>query len=212
MTLSERVMAFCAALRSDLDFRIGQAEAHDALRAAEIVGIDELQTFRTALRLVCCSKREEVEVFDKAFDAFFLRPARGIRQHLYKPVVGQAQLAPASTLERSTFIVDREESAADTWQSLRARFSPDPGSADAPAVTAASVSRLLGDASALISSVRLGRLRRWRPQKGGDRFDMRRTLRASLHTGGDTVVLHELGHPLRNPRFVLLIDGSRSMA
>ena len=66
-------------------------------------------------------------------------------------------------------------------------------------------------ANALVTRVRLGRSRRWKPQPRGVRFDVRRTLRASLHTGGDAMVLHRLGHPLRNPRFVVLLDGSRSM-
>jgi uncharacterized protein len=60
--------------------------------------------------------------------------------------------------------------------------------------------------------VRLGRSRRWAPSRSGPRFDLRRTLRAALRTGGDPVALHRLGPPRRNPRFVVLIDGSRSMA
>ncbi|MGA7357129.1 MAG: VWA domain-containing protein, partial [Candidatus Cybelea sp.] len=58
----------------------------------------------------------------------------------------------------------------------------------------------------------LGRSLRWKPQPRGERFDLRRTLRASLRTGGDLLQPHTLGHPLRNPRFVLLLDGSRSMS
>ncbi len=60
--------------------------------------------------------------------------------------------------------------------------------------------------------MRLGRSRRWTPSRSGPRFDLRRTLRAALRTGGDPVALHRLGPPRRNPRFVVLIDGSRSMA
>ncbi len=48
--------------------------------------------------------------------------------------------------------------------------------------------------------------------RAGERFDLRRTLRASLRTGGDALEPRALGHPLRNPRFVVLLDGSRSMS
>lgn len=57
----------------------------------------------------------------------------------------------------------------------------------------------------------MGRSRRWRPQRNGPRFDLRRTLRAGIATGGDPATIHRLGPPRRNPRFVVLIDGSRSM-
>jgi uncharacterized protein len=45
----------------------------------------------------------------------------------------------------------------------------------------------------------------------GSRFDFRRTLRRSLGTGGEALQAFWLGHPKRNPRIVLLLDGSRSM-
>ena len=64
----------------------------------------------------------------------------------------------------------------------------------------------------MIARLHLVRSLRWKPQARGERFDLRRTLRASLRTAGDVVVPHRLGHPLRDPRFVLLLDGSRSMA
>jgi uncharacterized protein with von Willebrand factor type A (vWA) domain len=43
-------------------------------------------------------------------------------------------------------------------------------------------------------------------------LDIRRTLRSSLESGGDPLRLRTFGHPLRNPRIVLVIDASRSMA
>ena len=46
----------------------------------------------------------------------------------------------------------------------------------------------------------------------GQRFDLRRTLRASLRTGGDPVSVRYQGHPRRAPRFLIVLDGSRSMA
>jgi uncharacterized protein len=106
-----------------------------------------------------------------------------------------------------------DESSKDAgWEALQARYSPQAGAAEPPRIESTAVRERLADASRLVSSVRLGRLRRWRPHPVGPRFDMRRTLRASLRTGGDLVALRFLRNPPRNPRFVLLIDGSRSMA
>jgi uncharacterized protein with von Willebrand factor type A (vWA) domain len=53
--------------------------------------------------------------------------------------------------------------------------------------------------------------RRWRPAVRGPRFDFRRTLRTSLQTGGEPVTPRWRARPTPRPRFVVLIDGSRSM-
>jgi uncharacterized protein with von Willebrand factor type A (vWA) domain len=102
--------------------------------------------------------------------------------------------------------------AATAWQTLRARYSPGAGRSEPPVVSVEGIDALLAAAGTLIANVRLGRSRRWTPSRGGPRFDLRRTLRAALRTGGDPAVLHRIGPPRRNPRFVVLIDGSRSMA
>jgi hypothetical protein len=67
-------------------------------------------------------------------------------------------------------------------------------------------------AHVFVRRLHLGLSRRWRPAAArGRRFDLRRTLRASLRTGGEALTARWLRHPKRAPRFVLLIDGSRSM-
>ena len=238
--LSANIVDFCASLRADLRFSVGHEQAREALRAAAIVGIADRERVRTALRLVLCSKPEELRLFDDAFDAFFTHQRRGVRQAGYAPrhsrpqpgvrsagsgrdATAQApQQEAAAQLEegakssaapaRVRAIDEQPADAATTWQTMRARFSSESGSADPPPIAAKSVEALLTAASGLVAGVRLGRLRRWKPQQRGARFDMRRTLRASLQTGGDPVALRRLGHPLRNPRFVILLDGSRSMA
>jgi uncharacterized protein with von Willebrand factor type A (vWA) domain len=46
----------------------------------------------------------------------------------------------------------------------------------------------------------------------GPRFDFRRTMRSSLQTGGEALKPRWQGHPWRNPRLVVVVDGSRSMS
>ncbi|BDE06549.1 hypothetical protein WPS_18250 [Vulcanimicrobium alpinum] len=60
--------------------------------------------------------------------------------------------------------------------------------------------------------VRRGRALRRMPARTGSRIDIRRTLRESLQTGGDPVLVRRLAPPRRNPGFVAIVDGSRSMA
>jgi uncharacterized protein with von Willebrand factor type A (vWA) domain len=94
----------------------------------------------------------------------------------------------------------------------RASYSPMGMESDAAPVLADVDERWVDAARVLVRRVHLGLSRRWRPAVKGGRFDFRRTLRASLQTGGETLAPRWLGRPRRTPRFVLLIDGSRSMS
>jgi len=64
----------------------------------------------------------------------------------------------------------------------------------------------------LVRRVQLGPSRKWRAAPRGRRFDLRRTLRASLQTGGEPLTPRWMTRPKRQPRFVVLVDGSRSMS
>lgn len=226
-------------LRDEYGFRVGQAEAHDALRGIEALGLHSAAGVRSTLRAVCCSGPDDIGPFERAFEAFFLSPVAGRPQSAYEPrhsrppqtgeVPANLPAAPPRTPGSSRDEVpDDEERAADApsrreaqaletqddadaWQALRARYSADPGAAESIVLDAAAVRAMLGAADRTIAAVRLGRSRRRRPMTRGPEFDLRRTLRRSLHTGGDPVALQRLGHPPRNPRFAILIDGSRSM-
>ena len=233
--LSTNVAAFCRLLRDEHAFTIGHAEAHDALRALEAVGVEERSRVRAALRLVCCGSPDQIAVFDRAFDTFFLDPVRGLPQPAYHPRHTRpgrerpdrpGAPAPADAakptgddasrsagggtlLERQP--ADDAPDDATAWQILRARYSPDAARAAAPPLVADRDAAMLAAAAHVIASVQLGRSRRWRAVERGRRLDLRRTMRASLQTGGDPVDLRMRGHPL-HPRFVVLIDGSRSMS
>lgn len=189
-------------------------KAHDALRAAELVGVAHRSKLRDALRLALCVSPDEAQRFDRLFDAFFSGVA-GVAQPDLPPRkadrrASAADESPATVGRRNAR--DRGADAAATWQTLRARYSPAAGESDSPEIGAGGMERMLANAARLIACVRLGRSRRWKPNRDGRRFDVRRTLRASVQTGGDPIALRRLGPPRRNPRFVVLLDGSRSMA
>ncbi len=233
-TLSANVIDFCGWLRGEFHFLVGPGEVRDALRAVDILGVDDPNDVRRALRLTLCSKPDDAEIFDQAFDAFFLYPQRGRPQSLYAPrhtlprpgAQTTTQPQPGKSSERARGALELGEASGQghvrdaathlnepaSARTVRAEYSSQAGSASPPAIAGSDVRAHLKAAATLIDSVRLGRLRRWKPQTSGRRFDVRRTLRASLHTGDDLVALRFLGHPLRNPRFVVLIDGSRSMS
>jgi uncharacterized protein with von Willebrand factor type A (vWA) domain len=166
---------------------------------------------------------DEVDRADEAFEAFLLevlaewqvtipelgtirasQAARGPHEQSHPRALG---CVAASTPIESTG--DELDEAA-----IFAPSSYSPLDADAAAPPELPrVERAWSDAArSFVRRLHLGLSRRWRPATRGRRFDLRRTLRAGLQTGGEALSPRWLRRPRRTPRFVLLIDGSRSMS
>ena len=78
-------------------------------------------------------------------------------------------------------------------------------------LTPAELAQLREVLRALVLHPPVRRARRRRPASHGDRLDLRRTLRGSLHSGGDPVRLRRTTRTWRPRRLVLLCDISGSM-
>jgi uncharacterized protein len=207
--LTAGVVEFCAHLRREHGFKVGPREARDAMRAIECVGIERRTRVAAALRSVCCSGPDEISIFDRTFAAFFSTHPPGVAQPRPRrhPEPGDAGATGAP--RRSA---PAAESLAEGWELRRAQYSPAASPVDAVAIPAEGLDGALTQAQRLIQRLHLARSLRWKPSPRGERFDLRRTLRAGLRTGGDLMLPRMLDRPLRNPRFVLLLDGSRSMS
>lgn len=223
-------------MREEHRFAIGQRETHDALRALDIIGVTERNRVRTALRLVCCASPAQTRLFDRAFDDFFEAAESGVAQTAHaprhtrpgrekppaagdtKPKARRTGPVPSQNDESDGSVppsqrqgMEPSSDPATGWHLLRARYSPATVRGTHLVLDVERANALRKAAGILVRSVQLGRSRRWKACIDGGRFDMRRTIRASLQTGGDPIAPRYLGHPPRNPRFVVLIDGSRSM-
>ena len=235
-SLEANLTAFCEVLRQKHGFKVGPGEVLDALRAVEVVGVDNQEHFQSVLRLVLTSMPQEVEVFDQAFRDFFL-PEPGVAQeNLNQPWQARAKPEPSKTQEerktnqrpdptqsdgetedeiegglRQRNLLDEQDDLADTWRTMQARYSHLAAKGESAEVRTEELPEMLAIAGMLLRRLRLGRSRRYKPRPRGPRFDFRRTLRSSLQTGGEPFHFHWLGHPLRNPRMLVIVDGSRSM-
>lgn len=94
---------------------------------------------------------------------------------------------------------------------LHARRSPNAGAGGGVTTPEDDLAGMLRAAGALVRGVELGRGRRLVSRPRGPRLDTRRTLRSAARTAGDPARLRWLGRPRRSPRFLLVLDGSRSM-
>jgi uncharacterized protein len=222
--LAAKLVEFCSELRSEHGFGIGPREVRDALRAIESVGVEERTRVAAALRTVCCSRFEQIEIFDRAFAVFFSSGPLGAAQpkrtqprfarpDRTKPLAPE-ELSPESVVAGApqTTAQPQGENLAEAWQLRRARYSPEASPSHSVTIPREGLDAALAEAHRLVARLQLTRSLRWEPKPHGERFDLRRTLRASLRSGGDLIVPRMLDHPLRNPRFVLLLDGSRSMS
>jgi len=233
--LPGNLAAFCRALRREHGFRLGPGEARDAARALEVVDVADEGHVRHALRTILSSSLDNVLVFDDAFDAFFFPGPPGVPQpglpatprrdeRAGKGVPDERRPAPGDGRADSDLdagargaggvvMRDEEEGAAEqAARTERVSYSPLEAEGRA-AVRLDPVSREWRRAAGvLVRRLHLGLSRRWRPGPRGRRFDLRRTWRASLQTGGEALTARWLQRRRQSPRFVILVDGSRSMS
>jgi len=230
--LPDNLAAFCAILRRDHRFLIGPRELADAARALEITSLHDEAAVRNTLRPILSASVEDAGIFDVVFDHFFLgrAPDRALRGDQRFSRTSDADARPSTAGRRLNneapgladdpqveapphrVLVEALETAESESATglLRAAYSPLDGEGAMPDLVQPDESWREA-AAALVRRIRAGSSRRWRPAPRGQRFDLRRTLRSSLPVGGEILVPHWRVRRQQRPRFVLLIDGSRSM-
>jgi uncharacterized protein with von Willebrand factor type A (vWA) domain len=235
-SLPANLAAFCDVLRQHRGFHIGPGELLDAARALDVVDLANERAVRHALRPVLAGTRADVAVFDETFTWFFFPGPEGLQQDQI-PSERREPWADADGRDKETERVrraplpgtDADDAAEPCGGPMTPLESTDDESEEAAVFAPSSYSPLEADAldapdlprmerawreaaRSFVRRLQLGLLRRWRPAGRGRRFDLRRTLRAGLQTGGEALSPRWLRRPRRAPRIVLLIDGSRSMS
>jgi len=234
-SLPDNLAAFCDVLRRTHRFRIGPGELRDAARALEFADLGSEPAVRNTLRPILSANRDEAALFDSAFRSFFIPATAEAASYevMARGAEPTAAGGPGAQVElqrrpdASALDFDDEQAAGgaaaapsgiDEGESdsaamfARSSYSPlEPAITDAPRLTPVD-DEWTDAARALVQRVRIGLSRRWRPAIRGRRFDLRRTLRSSLQTGGEALTARWLRRRRRGPRFVVLVDGSRSMS
>lgn len=201
------VVTFGRVLR-EAGLEIGPGRVADALRALDAVDLARQEDVYFSLRQTLVSRHDELDLFDRAFSAWFLRapvlpPVRN-RSTVLETRVTEA---PSDRLRAKE---GEEEQAGDPLE-LGASGHEILRDKDFAELTGDELRRLRG-LIARISRTRPKRhSRRRTPDARGDRLDVRRMIRRSLRSGGD-----QLDRPVRSrkdvPRkLVVLCDVSGSM-
>jgi len=198
------VVVFGRVLREG-GLEIGPRRIADALRGLDAIDLARQEDVYWTLRQTLVARHEELETFDRAFNAWFLRaPAPPRPREIDRPSpVGQRRKggAPGPGPE-----LDGGEIEVGAWsydELLRTR--------DFASMTPEEFAR----ARILIRQIAIGRPRRrthrLRPDRRGDVLDVRALVRASLATGGDPVTRAYRSRAYGPRKLVLLLDISGSM-
>jgi uncharacterized protein len=207
--LLSHVVTFGRVLR-EVGLEVGPGRLADALRGLDAVDLTRQADVYWTLRQTIVSRRHELELFDRAFAAWFLRDAIDPGGRGAAPQLPQLHRAARTTADRGLQEPEEDdegeeplEVGASTHELLRekdfAEMTPEEFQR---------ARRLIAE----IARMRPQRTSRRRyPDARGDRLDVRRLVRQSLRTGGDPLERPYRARKEVPRKLVVLCDVSGSM-
>lgn len=212
---ADNIVGFARALRS-AGMPVGPGAVIDAMSALQVIDIGNRADVFTTLEAIFVKRHEHALIFRQAFSLFFraseewkhmLDSVPLPEQAKKKPQAGARRVQEAMSQPRMTETPQHQE------QDLRLSVSDKEilQKKDFAQMSAAEITEALH----AVERMRLPQAelltRRHRPDPRGLRLDLRRTLRASLRTGGDIIDIHRLGRIEKPAPIVALLDISGSM-
>ena len=200
------VVTFGRVLR-EVGLEVGPGRVADALRGLGAVDLTRQEDVYFALRQTLVSRHDELDLFDRAFNAWFLRapvlpPVRTAPSPVAQQKVGES-LSDGPGGEQDDELGDPLELGASGHELLRDK--------DFAEMTPDEYRRVKSLIAAIAGHRPLRASRRRRADPRGDRLDMRRLIRQSLRTGGDPVDRPYRARKAVPRKLVVLCDVSGSM-
>jgi uncharacterized protein with von Willebrand factor type A (vWA) domain len=226
----DAIAGFAAHLR-DHGLSVGIPEQQAMVQAAVALGSLDARPLRSAWRAIACHGASDWRKYPDLYDRYWhadrlrgstrmsgqTRPRRDLRQIVQtlqsggdsdapKPAsrpAGDAQADAAATGLDDNDTSARAQGGASRTEALENR--------DFALWLPQDLARLERIVEAIAQRLRKRLLRRWQAHARGRRLDVRRTLRASLRTGGEPVQPAWRRARRERPRICILVDVSRSM-
>jgi uncharacterized protein with von Willebrand factor type A (vWA) domain len=220
--LHENILLFARVLRR-AGLPLGPGQVLEAVAAVKAAGISGREDFYWTLHAVFVTRREQRELFDQAFHVFWRNPkllnrVMGLLLPQFKEEVQADDLALAPRIA-DALAGDAPRQAPETPDAEEAIIDASFTTSNRELLQGKDFERMsaaeIAEAKQLIRRFRLDMMevatRRHRQSAGGNRVDLRATLRASLRNPG-TIPLRFKTPRRRHPPLVVLCDISGSMS
>jgi len=221
---AENILHFARTLRR-AGLPVGPGRVIEALAAVEAAGIRRREDFYWTLHSVFVNRRDQREIFDQAFHVFWRNPELlkrmmdmmlpgtfldSVKRDDQKEISRRLSeaLAPAPVDAEST----EEQEEIEINATLTASDSELLQSKDFETMSGAEMEEAKRVMATLKLPIRNVKIRRQVSDNHGKMIDMRRSMRASLKSGGATIPLRFKSRASRPPPLVILCDISGSMA
>ncbi|MCC7483628.1 MAG: VWA domain-containing protein [Burkholderiales bacterium] len=219
--LAANIAGFARLLRG-AGLPVGPARVLDALAALELAGMERRDDFYWTLAAVFLGRRDQLELFDEAFRAYWSESGAALHRPQLPPVA--ARIAPGERAQAVSRRLaealarrpgahrdeprERTNFEASLTFSARERL----GGIDFESMSAEELAAARAAIARLTLRLPRPRTRRYAPHARGERVDPRGSLRASLRCGGSAIALRRRTAVRRAPPLVALCDVSGSMS
>lgn len=209
-SLTEAIVGFAQFVRSH-GLNVGIAETQDALRAAQEGLLASKIGLRHALKALFCTSPEERLVFDRLFVLYWDTNPIDLRTEKNKTSIQGAVTKKANAhvvmlgqgKSSDTELEAKSVSGANEVERLRRT--------DFAKVSEINARQLDAMAERLFREIALRLRRRMRESRTDGRINLRRTIRRSIHYGGEPLDLFWRAQQPKKQRLIVLLDVSGSM-
>jgi uncharacterized protein with von Willebrand factor type A (vWA) domain len=214
--IADNVIGFARALRA-AGVPVGPGAVIDAMAALQLIEIGNRSDVFTTLESVFVKRHEHALIFAQAFELFF-RPAEDWKNMLDSvPLPEHARKKPPPASRRVQEALSQPsmtEQPQAQEQDLKLSVSDKEilQKKDFAQMSAAEIAEVIRAIAKMSLPQAQLETRRYQTDPRGLRLDMRRTLRASLRTGGEIIDIRKLGRIEKPAPIVALLDISGSMS
>jgi uncharacterized protein with von Willebrand factor type A (vWA) domain len=208
----------CRALR-ERGIAVTPAESIDAISALEHVDLGDRVEVRRAFEIVLANRHEDVAVVGELFDTLWgpgslpeHTPRDASRVRVSVPPSRPPDHVPPLWSERRDR--GRREGEDEDGDPIRLRMPSDRQGMrrrDLATLPSQELEHMLRIARRLARRLARRPSRRWRPSARGSAIDLRRTVRGSLRTGGETTEIAFRERRIRKAKLTVVCDVSGSM-
>lgn len=212
---ADNIVGFARALRS-AGMPVGPGAVIDAMSALQVIDIGHRADVFATLEAIFVKRHEHALIFKQAFNLFFRASEEWKHMLDSVPLPEQARKTPQAGARRVQEAMSQPrmtETPQHQEQDLRLSVSDKEilQKKDFAQMSAAEITEALRAIERMHLPQAELLTRRHRPDPHGLRLDLRRTLRASLRSGGDIIDIHRLGRIEKLAPIVALLDISGSM-